>query len=257
MAYTRAQFIKIIAPIAKADSKKSHILASLTIAQAILESADGNSGLATGGKALFGIKASRGWQGKVWTGRTVEYYDENRTVITAGFRAYDSWEESIADHSKFLTSKSRYAKVVGEKDYKKACLYIYEAGYATDPNYTQKLISLIEANHLTQYDTEEEVEYTNTVDELLFAAVSQIIKSGVALEFNKWKRKDLISLKNVPALVCKLTGKATYEEAIEALVQEQIISKRSIWDKKTYKRAHIRSLLIKYAAKAKEASKTE
>ena len=255
MAYTRAQFIKIIAPIARADSKKSHILASLTIAQAILESADGNSGLATEGKALFGIKASGTWRGKVWTGRTVEYYDENRTVITAGFRAYDSWEESIADHSKFLTSKSRYAKVVGEKDYKKACLYIYEAGYATDPNYTQKLISLIEANHLTQYDTEEEVE--NTVDELLFAAVSQIIKSGVALEFNKWKRKDLMSLKNVPALVCKLTGKATYEEAIEVLVQEQVISKRSIWDKKTYKREHVRSLLIKYGAKIKQASKKE
>ncbi|WP_054740361.1 glycoside hydrolase family 73 protein [Cellulosilyticum ruminicola] len=248
MAYTRAQFIKIVAPIAKADSEKSHILASLTIAQAILESADGNSTLATEGKALFGIKASSGWRGKVWTGRTVEYYDENRTVITAGFRAYDSWKESIEDHSKFLTSKSHYAKVVGEKDYKKACLYIYEAGYATDPNYTQKLISLIEANDLTKYDTTEEVEYTNTIDELLFKAVSTIIKSGVSLEFNRWKHKDLMILKNVPALVCRLTRKKTYEEAINRLVEQQIITQRSLWDKKTYKREHIRALLIKYAA---------
>lgn len=245
MAYTRAQFIAIVAPMAQEDSKKSNILASLTIAQAILESADGNSGLATQGKALFGIKASGGWRGKVWTGRTVEYYDATRTVITAGFRAYDSWEESIADHSKFLTSKSRYAKVVGEKDYKKACQYIYEAGYATDPNYTQKLINLIETNNLTRYDVPD---FTNTVDEPLFNAVSKIIKAGISLEFNKWKRKDLMYLNDVPALVCKLAGKASYEAAVDVLVEKQIIVQRSIWDEKTYKQEHVRSLLIKFAA---------
>lgn len=245
MAYTRAQFIKIIAPIAMADSKQSQILASLTIAQAILESADGNSSLATEGKALFGIKASGDWRGKVWTGRTVEYYDENRTVIIAGFRAYDNWEESIADHSNFLRSKTRYAKVVGEKNYKKACQYIYEAGYATDPNYTQKLISLIETNNLTKYDVPD---FTNTIDEPLFNAVSKIIKSGIRLEFNKWKRKDLMQLNDVPALVCKLAGETSYEKAVETLVNKQIISQSSIWDEKNYNTGHVRSLLIKFAA---------
>lgn len=245
MAYTRKQFIAIVAPMAQEDSKKSNILASLTIAQAILESADGNSRLATEGKALFGIKASGNWRGKVWTGQTVEYYDANRTVIVAGFRAYNSWEESIADHSEFLRSKTRYAKVVGEKDYKKACQYIYEAGYATDPNYTQKLINLIETNNLTRYDVPD---FTNTVDEPLFNAVSRIIKAGISLEFNKWKRKDLMYLNDVPALVCKLAGKASYEAAVDVLVEKQIIVQRSIWDEKTYNVGHVRSLLIKFAA---------
>lgn len=245
MAYTRTQFIERVAPLAVADSKKSNILASLTIAQAILESSNGNSRLATEGKALFGIKAAGNWRGKVWTGYTLEYYDANSTIIMAGFRAYDSWEESIIDHSKFLNGKARYAKVIGEKDYKKACRYIYEAGYATDPNYTQKLISLIEANDLTKYDV---VDLTNTVDEALFNAVSKIIKSGISLEFNKWKRKDLMSLGDVPALVCRLAGEMNYEQAVEVLVQKQVISQREIWDKKAYKREHVRSLLIKAAA---------
>lgn len=245
MAYTRAQFIAKVVPLAQADSKRSNILASLTIAQAILESNNGNSRLATEGKSLFGIKATATWRGKVWTGYTLEYYDANSTVIVAGFRAYDSWEQSIIDHSDFLNNNARYAKVIGEKNYKKACQYIYEAGYATDPNYAQKLISLIEDNHLTQYDVSN---LTNTVDEDLFNAVSKIIKSGISLEFNKWKRKDLMTLKDVPALICRLTGENSYEKAIEALVQKNTISQTSIWEKKTYKRQHVRSLLIKFAA---------
>lgn len=245
MAYTRAQFIAKVAPLAQRDSKRSNILASLSIAQAILESNNGNSRLATEGKSLFGIKATSTWRGKVWTGYTLEYYDANSTVIVAGFRAYDSWEQSIIDHSNFLRQNARYAKVVGERDYKKACQYIYEAGYATDPNYTQKLISLIETNHLTQYDR---IDPASTVDEDLFNAVSKIIKSGISLEFNKWKRKDLMILKDVPALLCRLTGEMHYEKAVEMLVQRHVILQRNIWDKKTYNQQHVRSLLIKFAA---------
>ena len=245
MAYTRAQFIAKVAPLAQADSKRSNILASLTIAQAILESNNGNSRLATEGKSLFGIKATGAWRGKVWTGYTLEYYDANSTVILAGFRAYDSWEESIEDHSNFLRYNARYAKVVGEKDYKKACQYIYEAGYATDPSYTQKLISLIESNHLAQYDVRD---LSNTVDEDLFNALSKIIKSGITLEFNKWKRTDLMTLKDAPALICRLTGEGIYEKAVDTLVQKHIISQRNLWDKKTYKCEHVRALLIKFAA---------
>lgn len=245
MAYTRAQFIAKVAPLVQANSRIVDILASLTIAQAILESGNGNSALTTEGNALFGIKVTSSWRGKVWTGRTVEYNDGTSTVVTAGFRAYDSWEESIEDHSALLLNNSRYSKVIGEKDYRKACQYIAQAGYATDPNYAQKLISLIETNNLTQYD---EPDYTNTVDEPLFNAVSKIIKSGISLEFNKWKRKDLMGLKNVETLLRRLTGEATYEQAVEVLVERQIISQRSIWDTKSYNTSHVRSLLIKFAA---------
>ena len=105
MSYTRKEFIKIIAPLAQKDSAKSNILASLTIAQAILESGYGNSGLTKQGNALFGIKASGGWKGKVWTGKTLEYYDgKNATSIIDGFRAYETWQDSITDHSNLLLS---------------------------------------------------------------------------------------------------------------------------------------------------------
>lgn len=83
---------------------------------------------------------------------------ENSATITALFRAYDSWAESVADHSAFLLANKRYAAVVGERDYKAACKAIKAAGYATDPGYPQKLIGLIEKYGLTVYDGKAEQE---------------------------------------------------------------------------------------------------
>lgn len=235
MAYTRKQFIEKVGPMAQEDSKGSKILASLTIAQAILESNNGNSRLTIEGNALFGIKVSTNWRGKVWTGTTVEYYDGNRTSIMAGFRAYNSWQESIADHSALITGLRRYKAVVGEKDYKKACRAIQAAGYATDPQYATKLIHLIETYDLYRYD------HSIREDKELGTAVSKVIKAGIKIDYNSWKRKDLIKLANVPELLYKLGG-------IDQLVQEGIISQRVIWDQGTYTGDNVRSLLIKYAA---------
>ena len=237
MAYTRMQFIKKVGPMAQADSMKSQILASLTIAQAILESNNGNSRLTTEGNALFGIKASSGWRGKVWTGSTIEYMNGGRQTLIAGFRAYDSWEASIDDHSAFLLSNKRYQKVIGEKDYKKACLAIQKAGYATDPRYAEKLILLIEKERLYQYDIVQQKE-----DKQLAEAVSKIIRSGIKLDYNSWKRMDLMKLIYVPQLLMKLGG-------IDRLVQQGVISQREIWDKGSYNSHHVRSLLIKFAYK--------
>lgn len=139
--------------------QKSGILASLTIAQAILESGWGASELATKANALFGIKADARWSGKAYSKDTKECYDgATYTTITALFRAYDSWAESVADHSAFLLANKRYAAVVGERDYKVACKAIKAAGYATDPGYPQKLIGLIEKYGLTVYDGKAEQE---------------------------------------------------------------------------------------------------
>lgn len=237
MAYTRAEFIAKIGPMAQKDAQTTQILASLTIAQAILESGDGNSQLTVQGNALFGIKATSSWRGKVWTGSTIEYYGGNRTNIIAGFRAYNSWEESIKDHSALLTEARRYRGVVGEKDYKKACQALQAAGYATDPLYAAKLISLIEAYQLTKYDN----TLVNTVDELLYHAVSKIIKSGIVIDFNSWKRMDLMKLTNVPALLSKLGG-------LEKLIDDKVIGQQEIWGSNKYNEAHVRALLIKYAA---------
>ena len=149
----RKAFIQEIGPLVSADMRRSGILASLALAQAILESGWGLSGLAVKGNALFGIKAGASWKGRVYSADTKECYDGvSMTTVRAAFRAYDSWAESIADHSAILTGNARYSAVVGERDYRKACHAIKDAGYATDPAYPEKLIKLIEAYGLTAYD---------------------------------------------------------------------------------------------------------
>ena len=114
---------------AAADMKTSGVLASLTIAQAILESGWGKSGLTVKGNALFGIKATAAWKGKVYNGQTQGCYDGvSMTTVSACFKAYDSWADSVADHSALLTGAARYKAVIGERDYKKACHAIKAAG---------------------------------------------------------------------------------------------------------------------------------
>ena len=151
-------FIKTVGALASADMKKSGVLASLTIAQAITETGWGTSGLAAEGKALFGIKATKSWKGKVYGKDTKECYDGVNLVAvkSEAFRAYDSWEESVTDHSAFLKANKRYKEVIGEKDYKKACNAIKAAGYATDPEYANKLIEIIEQYKLTEFDGKTE-----------------------------------------------------------------------------------------------------
>ena len=151
MSLTQIQreFKARVGTAAQADMSRSGILASLKTAQAILESGWGSSKLAREANALFGIKAD-----SRWAGRTHEIItrDGAGKPYTAKFRAYDSWEDSNRDHSAFLAGNPRYAAVIGERCYKKACKAIYAAGYATDPKYTDKLIGLIERHNLTCFD---------------------------------------------------------------------------------------------------------
>lgn len=156
MALTQEQqdFIVKVGAAATKDMKQSGVLASLTIAQAILESGWGKSALAAKANALFGIKADSRWSGKVYSTATKECYDGvSFTTVDALFRAYDSCEDSITDHSAFLVGSSRYVAVIDELDYNNACTAIHKAGYATDPTYAEKLISIIESYNLAAYDT--------------------------------------------------------------------------------------------------------
>lgn len=153
MTTVQKEFIKKVGAIASTDMKNTGVLASLTIAQAILESGWGTSELTIHGNALFGIKATKSWKGKVYCSKTKECYDGvNMVTEDAVFRAYGSWEESIKDHSAFLKKYKRYENVIGETNYKKACEDVEDAGYATDPDYANKLIKLIEDYDLMVYD---------------------------------------------------------------------------------------------------------
>lgn len=177
MAYTRQQFIDEIAPLAQQDMAKTGILASVTIAQAVLESGDGNSTLTQRANNLFGIKGS--YNGQSATFATQEYVNGGYVTVNAAFRSYPSWSASIADHSALL-SNSRY-NLSGVTDYREACNTLQNKGYATAPNYASTLISLIEQNNLAKYDTATASSTENTVDyaaKLVETALSQEGNTG-------------------------------------------------------------------------------
>ena len=151
MTNEQQKFIEMIAEKAMHDFKTYRILPSLTIAQSILESGWGKSELAMKANNLFGIK-SNGWNGEIYTVKTVEHEpDGTPYIITADFRKYDNVDDSINDHSIFLL-KERYRPVLKCTNYIDACVAIRECGYATDINYTQKLINIIETYNLNKYD---------------------------------------------------------------------------------------------------------
>ncbi|MBM6820524.1 glycoside hydrolase family 73 protein [Clostridium saudiense] len=153
----RMAFIETISDGAISNYNKYGILPSITMAQAILESGWGNSELAVTHNNLFGIKADLRWNGAVATIATSENYNDS---TIANFRKYDSIDESIEDHGKFLYENSRYAEygLFNGKDYKSQAQALEDAGYSTvkdengEPIYADKLISLIEKYNLMQYD---------------------------------------------------------------------------------------------------------
>ena len=150
------------------DGAKEGILPSITAAQAILESGWGSSELAkVPNNNLFGIKDSEDWHGEIVTVPTQEYLNGDYITVNAAFRKYASWNDSVVDHAKFFTStewrKDNYRKVVNETDYRIAAQELKNAGYATDPNYPGKLIRLIEAYKLYEWDAVSNT--TNSVQE--------------------------------------------------------------------------------------------
>lgn len=164
---TEAQVIAKIGPLFTADQKKSGILASISMAQFILESGYGKSELALGANNCFGMKKSLSgntWGGSTWDGSSVytkktqeQKADGSYMTITADFRRYSCVEGSIADHSAYLLgakkgSKLRYDGLKGCTDYKKAAQIIKNGGYATSLTYVDKLCSIIKRWKLTQYD---------------------------------------------------------------------------------------------------------
>lgn len=159
--------IAVMGPLCSQDQRESGILASVTMAQFILESGFGGTDLAQSANNLFGMKASlsgRNWQGSTWDGVSVytkqspeDDGNGNITYPVSTFRKYASIEDSIKDHSAYLRnakkgSDLRYAGLVGEKDYRKAITIIKNGGYATDSQYIDKICRIIEKYNLTQYD---------------------------------------------------------------------------------------------------------
>ena len=122
------------------------IPASITLAQGVLESGAGRSKLAKNANNHFGIKCHSDWRG------SKTYHDDDHP--NECFRKYKNAEESFLDHSLFLAERPRYARLfqLDIRDYKGWARGLQSCGYATDPNYANKLIKLIEDYELYQYD---------------------------------------------------------------------------------------------------------
>lgn len=188
---TEEQVIAKVGPLFTEDQKKTGILASISMAQFILESGYGKSELAQNANNVFGMKCSLSgntWGGSAWDG-TSKYTKQTKEqnadgsyeTITADFRKYQCVEDSIADHSAYLLgakngSKLRYDGISGMTDYRTVAQLIKDGGYATSLSYVANLCSIIERWNLTQYDavsgsTPESIETVSS-----FPAVPFLVK---------------------------------------------------------------------------------
>lgn len=152
MAYTDKTFLAALKPFVLKDMHDTNILASLTGAQAFIESNKGNSGLTTKCNNLFGIKGK--YNGQSGRFLTTEYYNGVAQRVYADFRKYPSWQESIGDHSSLFNRLARYTNLRGCTDYRQACINVQKDGYATSPTYATTLINTIEKYKLYEWDQE-------------------------------------------------------------------------------------------------------
>ncbi|MFC5650740.1 glycoside hydrolase family 73 protein [Paenibacillus solisilvae] len=178
MKLNKTQFFTLLAPIAiRVRLEGSFMFPSLRLAQNLLE---------TGGKLpswnnLGGYKVGSGkpnayWRGDVVNKGTWEVYDHQRVEIIAAFRAYDSIYDFYKDQD-LLFMIRRYDSVRSAQTPRQQAQALQASGYATDPNYASKLISIMETNGLQQYDIQAEEEQPMTEGEkLAFEALQETVK---------------------------------------------------------------------------------
>jgi LysM repeat protein len=149
---TREEYIARYKDLAIKQMKESGIPASIILAQGCLESGNGNSRLSVEGNNHFGIKCHESWKGERI------YHDDD--ALQECFRKYKSPEGSYSDHSDFLRYRDRYKFLfdLPPTDYKAWAHGLKKAGYATNPEYAERLIKIIEDHRLYQYDTVVSVE---------------------------------------------------------------------------------------------------
>jgi hypothetical protein len=157
VAATPGQYEKYIekyASVAVSEMHRSGVPASITLAQGLLESAAGESVLATKANNHFGIKCHSDWKGKK------TYKDDDKE--NECFRVYPNASASFRDHSDFLRYQDRYKSLfdLEPTDYKAWAKGLKKAGYATDRQYADKLIKLIEDYELYRYDSDADIPET-------------------------------------------------------------------------------------------------
>lgn len=227
----KLDFIELVAPIVvKVNKEKGFPLySSVVIAQAILETGWGNSEIMMKANAIFGIKATTNWKGKVYDYITEECYDNiNFTKINACFRAYDSIEKSIKDYFELILTLNRYKNAINTKSALECITAIKNGGYATDPQYVNKIMIIIDQNDLQKYDEIETIR--NEYYEKGKTYITQVdlnVRRGAGIEYPIKNRKELTQdgIKHSYNQDLGVIKKGTKVTALEVIID----SNKNIW----------------------------
>lgn len=139
----------MLAGAAQECQRRTGIPASITLAQAALESSWGERAI---GNNLFGIKADKSWTGPTVSFATTEHQGGKDVGLVDKFRRYSSWLESMVDHAQFLLKNPRYAACFKETTGAGWATALQAARYATDPDYAKKLQDIMRGRNLAFYD---------------------------------------------------------------------------------------------------------
>ncbi|HON52224.1 MAG TPA: glucosaminidase domain-containing protein [Bacteroidales bacterium] len=171
---TRGEYIEAYAPIAVKEMQRTGIPASITLAQACLESNNGNSALTLEANNHFGIKCHT-----TWSGKKIYFDDDTKNEC---FRVYPQAIDSYIDHSEFLKNGQRYSFLfsIPVSDYKSWAYGLQKAGYATNPEYAQMLIRIIEDNELYKFDNSETYAIALKTQEKISTDNTKVIVVGSA-----------------------------------------------------------------------------
>jgi LysM repeat protein len=195
---TRKEYIEKYQVLAIEEMNRTGIPASIKMAQACLESSNGNSELSKKSNNHFGIKCK-----STWSGKTVKHDDDEKNEC---FRKYNSVEESYIDHSNFLVGSPRYSSLfqLQPDDYLGWAHGLKKAGYATAHDYAQRLIKIIEENQLYRLD------YRLSYDQLIVsdAPVNSKNVSGT-LSVNPFQSHQIVKRNNLKSIVARAGD--TYE----------------------------------------------
>ena len=152
-------FVRRLHPYAEQAARELGVEPRVLLAQAALETGWGRSLIKTGNGGnsfnLFNIKADKAWRGKQARVPTLEFEQGIAKKVNAGFRSYASFQESFQDYVAFIKSNPRYGDALKQAGNEKRYLHeLQRAGYATDPNYADKVMSIYHGNAMTGFEPE-------------------------------------------------------------------------------------------------------
>ena len=207
------EFIEMIKGPAIEIEQEHGIPAAVIIAQAALETGwlrheirDKHTG--ENSYNLFGIKAHGGWEGNTVTIDTHEFVDGERVKVEDKFRSYNSFQESILDHMQFLFDNPRYEKTLKASNPIEFARRLQAAGYATDPDYADKLISIMKTYDLLEISLKDKTDYEGHWAE---REIKKCMKTGIFVETDKFRPGDSLTRAEMATIVDRLIRFMTSE----------------------------------------------